>query len=54
MVDDWWPLSGQEGEEKEGLLHLILSLQQLPPGSAVRLPAGGVAPSLTGDVFLFC
>ena len=52
MVDDWWPLSGQEGEEKEGLLHLILSLQQLPPGSAVRLPAGGVAPSLTGDVFL--
>jgi len=48
MVDDWWPLSGQEGEEKEGLLHLILSLQQLPPGSAVRLPAGGVAPSLTG------
>ena len=27
MVDDWWPLSGQEGEEKEGLLHLILSLQ---------------------------
>ena len=52
MVDDWWPLSGQEGEEKEGLLHLILSLQQLPPGSAVRLPAGGVAPSLTGEVFL--
>ena len=27
MVDDWWPLSGQEGEEKEGLLHLILSVQ---------------------------
>ena len=51
MVDDWWPLSGQEGEEKEGLLHLILSLQQLPPGSAVRLPAGGVAPSLTGEFF---
>jgi len=48
MVDDWWPLSGQEGEEKEGLLHLILSLQPLPPGSAVRIPAGGVAPSLTG------
>jgi len=48
MVDDWWPLSGQEGEEKEGILHLILSLQPLPPGSAVRIPAGGVAPSLTG------
>lgn len=31
MVDDWWPLSGQEGEEKEGLLHLILSLQVIMP-----------------------
>ena len=31
MVDDWWPLSGQEGEEKEGLLHLILSLQVRNP-----------------------
>jgi len=48
MVDDWWPLSGQEGEDKEGLLHLILSMQPLPPGSAVRLPPGGVANSLTG------
>jgi len=48
MVDDWWPLSGQEGEDKEGMLHLILSLQVLPPGSAVRLPPGGVANSLTG------
>jgi len=48
MADDWWPLSGQEGEDKEGLLHLILSVQPLPPGSAVRLPPGGVATSLTG------
>jgi len=48
MVDDWWPLSGQEGEDKEGLLHLILSMQPLPPGSAVRLPPGGVATNLTG------
>ena len=26
MVDDWWPLSGQEGEEREGMVHLILSV----------------------------
>merc|ERR1719153_1281752 len=50
MVDDWWPLSGQEGEEREGMLHLILSMQIIPPGSAIRLPGpgSGVAPSLTG------
>merc|ERR1719228_2446704 len=48
MVDDWWPLSGQVGVDKEGMLHLILSMQALPPGSAVRLPTGGVANSLTG------
>ena len=47
-VDDWWPLSGQEGEEKEGMLHLILSMQNIPPGRAIQLPAGGVAPSVSG------
>jgi len=48
MVDDWWPLSGQEGEEREGMLHLILSMQIIPPGSAIRLPGpgSGAAPSL--------
>ena len=29
VVDDWFPLSGQEGHEKEGVIHLILSLQPL-------------------------
>jgi len=48
MVDDWWPLSGQEGEEKEGMMHLILSMQNIPPGSAIRLPTSGVAPSVSG------
>lgn len=50
MVDDWWPLSGQEGEEKEGMIHLILSLQPVPPGSHLQAPvaAPGVAPSLSG------
>jgi len=49
IVDDWWPLSGQEGEEREGMVHLILSYQKLPPGAApVQGPQGGVAPSVSG------
>jgi len=32
VVDEWFPLSGQEGHEKEGVLHLILSLQPLRSG----------------------
>ena len=27
ICDDWWPLSGQEGEGREGMLHLVLSMQ---------------------------
>lgn len=37
VVDEWWPLSGQEGHDKEGMIHLILSLQPL------RTDAGGLA-----------
>ena len=29
VVDDWFPLSGQEGHEKEGVLHLILRLLEI-------------------------
>ena len=29
VVDEWWPLSGQEGHDKEGMIHIILSLQPL-------------------------
>ena len=39
VVDEWWPLSGQEGHEKEGMIHIILSVQPLSQ------PAGGVASS---------
>ncbi|XP_023344927.1 toll-interacting protein [Eurytemora carolleeae] len=35
LSDDWWPLSGQEGDGKEGMLHLILSMQKIQPGSVV-------------------
>lgn len=41
VVDDWFPLSGQEGHEKEGVIHLILSLQPLrsrPPTSSTAEP----------------
>ena len=50
VVDEWFPLSGQEGHEKEGVLHLILSLQPLQrnslttgnqgqnPGSSASVP----------------
>ena len=48
MVDDWWPLSGQEGEEKEGMVHLILSAQKVPPGAVPVAAPGGVAPSVSG------
>ncbi len=33
LSDDWWPLSGQEGDGKEGMLHLILSMQKIQPVS---------------------
>ena len=41
MVDDWWPLSGQEGQEREGMVHLILSSQKVAPGT---VPAPGHQP----------
>ena len=48
MVDDWWPLSGQEGQEREGMVHLILSVQKVVPGAVPHQRPPGVAPSLTG------
>lgn len=38
-VDEWWPLSGQEGHLKEGQIHLILSLQPVS-GASVQLVPG--------------
>ena len=47
VVDDWFPLSGQEGHEKEGVLHLILSLQPLraAPTQQMMEPAQPKLPS---------
>lgn len=51
MVDDWWPLSGQEGLEKEGMIHLILSMQPIPAGAAIyspQMPQTGSVPNASG------
>ena len=49
VCDEWLNLSGNEGEGKEGILHIILSLQPIAPG-APMVAAGaagtrGVAPN---------
>ena len=54
VVDEWFPLSGQEGHEKEGVLHLILSLQPLrsaPPhqGQPPNTTTPNAQPKLPTD-----
>ncbi len=39
VADVWFPLSGREGAEKEGMLHIILSLQAIAPGQPLRTRA---------------
>jgi len=46
LCDDWWPLSGQEGEGKEGMIHLVLSMQLISPQAGVQVPA--VVPNVSG------
>eukprot|EP00095_Tigriopus_kingsejongensis_P004550 snap_masked-scaffold893_size84343-processed-gene-0.11 protein:Tk04550 transcript:snap_masked-scaffold893_size84343-processed-gene-0.11-mRNA-1 annotation:"tollip-like protein" len=38
VVDEWLPLSGNEGAGKEGMIHVILSLQPIPPGQPMAPP----------------
>uniref|UniRef100_A0A023GF47 Putative toll-interacting protein n=1 Tax=Amblyomma triste TaxID=251400 RepID=A0A023GF47_AMBTT len=37
-VDIWHPLSGRQGEGKEGNINLVLSYQAIPPGSLAAPP----------------
>jgi toll-interacting protein len=46
LCDDWWPLSGQEGEGKEGMIHLVLSMQLISPQAGVQVPT--VVPNMSG------
>jgi toll-interacting protein len=38
LCDDWWPLSGQEGEGKEGMIHLIISMQPVSLQANMQVP----------------
>ncbi|PAA70769.1 hypothetical protein BOX15_Mlig020323g1, partial [Macrostomum lignano] len=45
-VDDWYPLSGRQGDDKEGMISLVLTLENLPPQPQVQyIPAGGYYPT---------
>ena len=43
VMDEWWPLSGQEGHDKEGMIHIILSLQ---PIQSQQHPGGGTTSTV--------
>lgn len=44
-VDDWWPLSGGLGEDKEGTVHVIFTLKHFQQQIPIYNPAGaGVVP----------
>lgn len=50
VCDQWFQLSGSEGEGKEGMIHIILSLQPIAPGAPLaaamqvhRTPAASVS-----------
>ena len=47
VVYEWWPLSGQEGHDKEGMLHIILSLQPLPAGGGTTTQHVQMLPGQT-------
>jgi len=38
LCDDWWPLTGQEGEGKEGMIHLIISMQPVSLQANMQVP----------------
>ncbi|XP_071791647.1 toll-interacting protein-like [Asterias amurensis] len=46
VKDDWYPLSGKQGDEKEGMINIVLSHQQVQqmPMFAPQVVYGGVQP----------
>ncbi len=46
VADEWFALSGNEGAGKEGMIHIILSLQPIRPGAPMTVPpTARVVPS---------
>lgn len=45
VADEWLPLSGNEGPGKEGMIHVIMSLQPIQPGQSLG-PAVRMAPNV--------
>lgn len=39
VCDEWYALSGNEGAGKEGMIHIILSLQPIAPGQPMQVQA---------------
>ena len=49
VVDEWFSLSGNEGPGKEGMIHIIVSLQPIAPGQPLAVPPQvRVAPNVSG------
>lgn len=47
VADEWLTLSGQEGPDKEGMVHVILSLQPIAPGAPLQVaPQMRMAPNV--------
>lgn len=49
-VDDWYTLSGRQGDEKEGMISLVMTLESLPPPpppvqQVHYVPAAGYYPA---------
>lgn len=46
--EDWWPLTGKQGEDQEGFINLVLSFSPSAGGGAAQI-AGMQQPSIVGS-----